>query len=83
VVIFIRRWFLGNVYPRRKKVKIPPVPRSKEGMKALVTHSLVFVLGVSTGLIISLVGGNLWLMSAFVLGLGLILGYYARQQQRM
>jgi hypothetical protein len=49
-------------------------------MKALVTHALVFVLGVSVGLIISLMEGNLWLMSAFVLGLGLILGYYARQR---
>lgn len=63
-------------------MKIPAVPRSKEGMKALVTHSLVFVLGVSTGLILSLTNGNLWMVSVFVLGLGLILGYYARQQQQ-
>lgn len=51
-------------------------------MQSMVTHSLVFVLGVSVGLIIAMFQGNIWLTSAFVLGLGLILGYYARQQQK-
>lgn len=61
-------------------MKLPAVPRSKEAMKALVTHALVFIVGVSVGLIISLISGNIWPMSIFVLGLGLILGYYARQR---
>lgn len=49
-------------------------------LQSMVTHSLVFVLGVSVGLILALVGGNLWVVSIFVLGLGLILGYYARKR---
>lgn len=50
-------------------------------IQSLVTHALVFVLGVSVGLILALTGGNMWVVSAFVLGLGLILGFYARQRE--
>lgn len=55
--------------------------RAPETVQALVTQSVVFVLGVSTGLILAMLGGNWWIVSVFLLGLGLVLGYYARRQR--
>ena len=55
--------------------------KAPETVQALVTQSVVFVLGVSTGLILAMLGGNWWIVSVFLLGLGLVLGYYARRQR--
>jgi hypothetical protein len=55
--------------------------KTPETVQALVSQSVVFVLGVSTGLILAMMGGNWWMVSVFLLGLGLVLGYYARRQR--
>jgi hypothetical protein len=54
--------------------------KAPETVQALVTQSVVFVLGVSTGLILSMMGGNWWMVSLFLVGLGLVLGFYARRR---
>ena len=45
----------------------------------LVERSITFVCGVSVGLLLSLMGGSVWTIGIFLLGLGLMLGYYARK----
>lgn len=45
----------------------------------LVERAVTFVCGVSVGLLLSLMGGNTWTIGLFMVGLGLVLGYYARR----
>lgn len=45
----------------------------------LVERAVTFVVGVSVGLLLSLMSGNTWTIGLFMVGLGLVLGYYARQ----
>jgi F0F1-type ATP synthase assembly protein I len=45
----------------------------------LVERAITFVVGVSVGLLLATMQGNMWVISAFVLGIGLILGFYARR----
>jgi hypothetical protein len=71
---------MGRVISRRFLGQLQQWREVQMNLQSMVTHSLVFVLGVSIGLILALVGGNLWVVSVFVLGLGLILGYYARKR---
>jgi hypothetical protein len=47
--------------------------------RRMAEFAVVFIVGVSVGLLLAAMQGNMLVISLFVLGVGLMLGYFARR----